>query len=93
MAGKADIVDHVADNVEGITKKQAGEAFDEIINFITDSLADGDRVAISGFGTFTISERSERQGRNPKTGEPMTIPASKNARFKAGKQLKEAVNH
>lgn len=93
MAGKADIVDHVAESVEGITKKQAGEAFDAIIHYITDSLADGDRVAISGFGTFTISERSERQGRNPKTGEPMTIPASKNARFKAGKQLKEAVNN
>ena len=93
MAGKADIVDHVADNVEGITKKQAGEAFDEVIRFITDTLADGDRVAISGFGTFQVSERSERQGRNPKTGEPMTIPASKNARFKAGKQLKDAVNN
>lgn len=92
MAGKADIVDNLAGAVEGLTKKQAGEAFDAIFSFIQNTLASGDKIQIAGFGTFQISERAERQGRNPKTKEPITIPASKSVRFKPGKQLKEAVN-
>lgn len=90
--GKADIVEHLANTVEGLTKKQATEIFEETFQSISGSLADGERVQIPGFGTFSISERAERQGRNPKTGEAMTIAASKNVRFKAGKQLKDAVN-
>lgn len=92
MAGKADIVEHLANSQEGLTKKQAGEVFEAAFDFISGVLADGDRVQIPGFGTFSISERAERQGRNPKTGEPMTIAASKSVRFKPGKQLKESVN-
>lgn len=92
MAGKADIVATVAEQVEGLTKKQAGEAFDVIFGAITDHLAKGDRVAISGFGSFSVAERAERQGRNPATGATITIPASVNARFKPGKELKEALN-
>ncbi len=92
MAGKADIVDHLAGNLEGLTKKQAAEAFDTIFDYIGNALADGDRVQIAGFGTFLVSARKERQGRNPKTKEPMTIPASNNVRFKPGKNLKDAVN-
>ena len=92
MAGKNDIIDHIADNVEGLTKKQAGEVLEAAFGFISDTLAGGDRVQVAGFGTFNISERAERQGRNPQTGEAMTIPASKGVRFKAGKQLKDAVN-
>jgi len=92
MAGKADIVATVADQVEGLTKKQAAEAFDAIFSAITAHLAQGERVAISGFGSFTVSERAARQGRNPATGEAIEIPASKNAKFKAGKELKDAVN-
>lgn len=92
MAGKADIVDHVANNVDGINKKQAGEALEAVFSAITDHLQGGERVQISGFGSFSVSERSERQGRNPATGESITIPASKNARFKPAKDLKEALN-
>jgi len=92
MAGKADLVDAIAQSVDGITKKQAGEAFDAIFDSITDYLEDGDRVQVPSFGTFSITERAERQGRNPATGATITIPASKNVRFKAGKDLKEAVN-
>jgi len=92
MAGKADIVDHVAASVAGITKKQASEALDAVFDYISKQLADGDRVQVPGFGTFTVSERKERQGRNPKTNEPMTIPASKSVRFKPGKGLKDSVN-
>ena len=92
MAGKADLVDHLANSLDGLTKKQAAEAVDEIFKSIVGSLQDGERVVIPGFGTFSISERGERQGRNPKTGESMTIPASKSVRFKPGKGLKDAVN-
>lgn len=92
MAGKADIVDHLANTLEGLTKKAASEAFDAVFDHMSGLLAGGDRVQVPGFGTFQISERAERQGRNPKTKEPMTIPASKSVRFKPGKQLKDAVN-
>lgn len=92
MASKNDIVDHVANQVEGLTKKQAGEVLDSIVDFVTSTLASGDRVQIAGFGTFNTSERAERQGRNPQTGAAMTIAASTGVRFKPGKQLKDAVN-
>ena len=92
MAGKNDIIDNVLNNVEGLTKKQAAEAADAVFNYITTTLAGGERVAVTGFGTFNISHREERQGRNPQTGESITIAASNNVRFKAGKQLKDAVN-
>lgn len=92
MAGKADIVDAVADAVEGLTKSQAAGAFEAVFGAISDALSNGERVGVPGFGAFSISERAERVGRNPKTGEAMTISASKNVRFKAGKQLKDTVN-
>lgn len=92
MAGKSDIVDHVVGSVEGLTKKQAGEALEAVFGYISEQLAGDERVQIAGFGTFSVSERAERQGRNPQTGEAMTIKASKNARFKAGKALKDALN-
>lgn len=92
MAGKADIVDAVADSVDGITKKQAGEAFDAVFDSITRYLKKGQRVTLPGFGSFSVSSRAARKGRNPATGQEIQIPASKNARFKAGKDLKESVN-
>lgn len=92
MAGKADIVNHIADSVEGMTKKQAGEALDAMVAAITTHLKRGDRVSVPGFGSFSVSERAARTGRNPKTGATIKIPASKNVRFKAGKDLKDTVN-
>ncbi len=92
MAGKSDIVEHLANSLEGMTKKQSGEALDAFVGFITDTLQSGEKVQIPGFGTFQISDRKERQGRNPQTGEAITIPASKGVSFKAGKALKDAVN-
>ena len=92
MAGKADIVEHLANSQEDLTKKQASEIFEAAFDFISKALANGERVQIPGFGTFTVTARAAREGRNPKTGEAMTIPASKSAKFKQGKQLKEAVN-
>jgi DNA-binding protein HU-beta len=92
MAGKADMVEHVFNTVEGLTKKQAAEAFDAVFEAITDVLKDGERAQCPGFGSFSVSERSARKGRNPATGDTITIPASKNVRFKPGKDLKESVN-
>ncbi len=91
MAGKADLVLKVAEDVD-LTKKQAAEAVDAVFDFISEVLAGGDRVQIPGFGSFLVSHRAERAGRNPQTGAAMTIPASNVARFKAGKGLKDAVN-
>lgn len=92
MAGKADIVDSVVGGVEGITKKQAAEAFDAIFDAITDFLKDGDRVQVPGFGSFNISKRAARTGRNPATGATIRIAASKNVKFKSSNNLKDAVN-
>ena len=91
MAGKADIVDHVANSTD-LNKSQAADALDAVFGAIQAQLVDGERVQISGFGSFSLSERKARQGRNPATGESITIPASKQVRFKPGKNLKEAVN-
>jgi len=74
-----------------ITKKQAGEALDAVIDGITDALKKGKSVALTGFGTFQTSKRAAREGRNPATGAKLKIPAMTVPKFKAGKGLKEAV--
>lgn len=91
MAGKADIAERISDAV-GITKKQAAEAFDACFSAITDCLCDDERVQVPGFGSFSVSERAARTGRNPATGATIQIPASKNAKFKPSKDLKDALN-
>ncbi len=91
MAGKADIVDHIA-GAGDLTKRQAADTFDAIFEAIANSLAAGERVSIAGFGSFATSHSAERQGRNPSTGEAITIAARTNVKFKAGKELKERVN-
>jgi len=75
-----------------ITKKQANAALDAITKGISQALAQGEEVALIGFGTFKITERAARTGRNPSTGETIQIAASKSPSFKAGKALKEALN-
>lgn len=92
MAGKADIVDRMASTVEGMTKKQAAEAFDCVFDTMRKSLKKGERIQVPGFGSFSVSKRAARKGRNPATGEKITIKASKNVRFKAGATLKSALN-
>ena len=76
----------------GLTKKDTEAALKAIVDVITDSLKKGDKVQIVGFGTFEVSERAAREGRNPHTGEAMQIAAAKAPKFKAGKALKDAVN-
>ncbi|MGD8834016.1 MAG: HU family DNA-binding protein [Desulfobacteraceae bacterium] len=86
---KTDLVNEVA-SVLG-TQKQAKEAVDCMFDSITGALAKNDAVQISGFGSFKVSERKARTGRNPQTGDPIQIPAGKVPKFTAGKALKEAV--
>jgi DNA-binding protein HU-beta len=92
MASKADIVEYVAGAVDGMTKKAAGEAIEAAMEAVTKALRKGERVQFPGFGNFSVSKRAARKGRNPKTGEPITIKASKNVRFKAGKDLTDLLN-
>jgi DNA-binding protein HU-beta len=92
MAGKADIVDAIASKVEGLSKKQAGEAYDAAFDAIVGYLKDGDRVQLPGFGSFAVKTRAARKGRNPSTGATMEIKASKSVGFKVGKELKEGLN-
>lgn len=88
---KSQLIDHIAGKAD-ISKSAANEALDAVIDAITGTLKNGDSLALVGFGTFSVSERSARSGRNPRTGEVINIPASKNAKFKAGKALKDALN-
>jgi DNA-binding protein HU-beta len=89
---KTELIDAVAESAELSSKAAAGRVVDTVLDAITDALKNGDQVAIAGFGTFLVRERAARSGRNPRTGEPMQIAASKVPAFKAGKALKDAVN-
>ena len=91
MANKNDLVAVVANNT-GLTKTDAAKAVDAVFDAITDALKQGDEVRLVGFGTFAVSERAKSEGRNPRTGEKIESPASKQPKFKAGKGLKDAVN-
>ncbi len=88
---KQDLVASVAAKAD-ISKSKAAEAVDAVIASIKGSLKKGDDVRLVGFGTFSVAKRAATTGRNPRTGEPIKIPASKQPKFKAGKELKEAVN-
>ena len=74
------------------TKKNAEESLNAFIEVVTETLKKGDKIQLVGFGTYETKERAERKGRNPQTGEEITIPASKMPTFKAGKALKDEVN-
>ena len=91
MAGKADVINAIAEQA-GISKKEASAAFDAFVGYVSESCQRGDRCAIPGLGSFSVSQRRAREGRNPRTNEKITIPASKNVRFKAGKDLRDLVN-
>ncbi|WND02418.1 HU family DNA-binding protein [Temperatibacter marinus] len=88
---KNDLVAKVADAAE-LSKADAGKAVDAVFEAVTSTLAGGDEVRLVGFGTFSVANRAASKGRNPRTGEEIDIPASKQPKFKAGKGLKDAVN-
>lgn len=88
---KPDLVDTLAARVD-ISKEKATDAINIVLDSITDAVAQEDTVNLIGFGSFAMRKRPERMGKNPKTGESITIAASKTVVFKPGKALKEAVN-
>ena len=88
---KNDLITSVAES-SGLTKADAGRAVDGVFNSIASALASGDDVRIVGFGSFVVTNRAASTGRNPRTGEEIKIPASKQPKFRAGAPLKSAVN-
>lgn len=88
---KQDLISAVAET-SGLTKSDASKAVEGVFDAITSSLKKGDEVRLVGFGTFSVSQRKASTGRNPRTGETMTIKASSQPKFKAGKVLKDSVN-
>lgn len=88
---KQDLIEVIAAQAD-ISKTAAETALNTFISAVTDTLAEGGKVSIINFGNFETSKRAARTGRNPRTGEEMTIPATVVAKFKAGKRLKDAVN-
>ena len=88
---KSDLIEAMATNA-GISKAAAGNALDAMMKSITGELMTGGRVSLVGFGSFSVSGRAAREGRNPQTGKTIKIPARKVVKFKAGSELKEAVN-
>lgn len=88
---KSEMIDMVAEAAD-ISKAAAGRAVDAVFEGISSTLKSGDSVTLVGFGTFSVSDRAARSGRNPRTGETIQIKASKMPKFKAGKALKDAVN-
>ena len=88
---KSELIDAMAEASE-LTKADAGRALDAFMSSVTGALKDSDSVALVGFGTFSVKDRAERKGRNPQTGEEITIKAARIPSFKAGKGLKDSVN-
>jgi DNA-binding protein HU-beta len=87
---KGELIDFIAKDV-GISKALSGKLLDSTMDMVTKALKKGDRVALAGFGTFSVAKRKARTGRNPQTGNPIKIPAKSVARFKAGAKLAKAV--
>lgn len=87
---KTELIAAVAEKTD-LSKKDADAAVSAVLGAMTDALKAGDKIQLVGFGTFEVRNRAAKQGRNPRTGETMTVPASKVPAFKAGKALKDAV--
>ena len=88
---KQELIGTVAETA-GLTRSDASKAVESVFDSISGALKKGDEVRLVGFGTFSVSKRKASTGRNPRTGEPMSIAASSQPKFKAGKSLKDAVN-
>ncbi len=87
---KAELAGKIANEI-GITKAEAEKAVDGFVAAVSGALSAGDNVTLVGFGTFSVGERAQREGRNPRTGEKIEIPASKVVKFKSGKTLSEKI--
>jgi len=91
LLNKIELVDAVSTS-SGLSKGDASKAVDAVFESIAAELKNGNEVRLVGFGTFLVTQRAASEGRNPRTGEPVQIPASKQPKFRAGKGLKEALN-
>ena len=89
---KTELITHVARSFPSLTHRDAEIVVDTIFDSMVDALAQGDRVDIRGFGSLKVKDRDEREGRNPKTGESLRIPAKKYPLFRIGKELHERIN-
>ncbi|MFZ3091935.1 MAG: integration host factor subunit beta [Nitrospirota bacterium] len=89
---KAELIEKVSEKIQGLTKKQTEVIVNSIFDSIKESLAKGNKIEIRGFGSFRIRQRRQRDGRNPKTGVSVSVPAKRVPFFKAGKELKEIVD-
>ena len=87
---KAELIEHIANNGE-LNKAQAGRALDALVDAVRRTLKKGDSVSLIGFGTFAVTKRAARTGRNPRTGAPIKIKAAKIPKFRPGKGLKDAI--
>ena len=88
---KTELISAIAEKAE-LSKKDADKALKAFTDIVAEELKKGEKIQLVGFGTFEVSERAAREGRNPQTGEAMKIAASKAPKFKAGKALKDAIN-
>ncbi len=86
---KAELIDML--NEGGMTKSEAKAAVDNVLDAIVGAIANGEKITLTGFGTFEVAPTPAREGRNPRTGDPVDIPAGRRVKFRPGKQLKEAV--
>lgn len=90
---KENLVKTVSESIDGATKKDIAVVVDEVFDTIKNTLASGEKVAIAGFGTFEVAERAARECKNPRTGEPVHVEASKAPKFKASSVFKSVVNN
>lgn len=88
---KGDLINKIAEDAK-LTKAQAGDALNAVLDSVGAALKDGDKVTLIGFGTFSVSKREARSGRNPQTGETIKIAAKNVVKFKPGKELSDSVN-
>lgn len=92
MANKSDLIEFVAAQEDVVSKASAKRIVDALVDKVIELVAEGSDLSIAGLGTFHVVSRAERSGRNPQTGEALTIPAKKVPKFRAGSKLKDAVN-
>ena len=90
---KAELIEALVDRIDRLTKKEAELIVNTVLKSISDSLASGDKVELRGFGSFKVKDRRSREGRNPKTGDKVSVAAKRVPYFKAGKELRERVNN
>ncbi|MBI5043969.1 MAG: integration host factor subunit beta [Nitrospirae bacterium] len=89
---KAELIERVSEKIQGLTKRQTEVIVNSVFNSIKEALSKGNKIEIRGFGSFRIRQRRQRDGRNPKTGVSVSVPAKRVPFFKAGKELKEMVD-